>query len=418
LRRGVLLFAVLTSLLALVRVEAQINVFGTVPLGAIATDNVGVVGLQFLLNGAPLGPEDMVEPWSLPWDTTTVLNGVYLISARARDAAGNSATSTPVTVTVINRDTDETPTVIVTSPMPNEVVFGTRTLTATATDDNGVAGVQFLVDGAPLGPEVTSAPYGVLWDTTSVLDGPHVLSAVARDTGGNQALAPSVPIMVDNTVGGAQPEAPTPGPAPEETTAPPAADPPSDPTPMPPPDEEPTPESIPVQAGNVSIEITLSRDVTGITHVRSATAVKGVESVSLSTDGDDQALVLGKTIDYAWDTRNLMGYHELVIEARSGPGNIATTNVFYEPTPTGDHLVSLDLNRLPFVGGTLVGMKAKLPGVGKIELYVDGALERRESGNEIEYGWNTGDSRIHEVLGVAYNATGVVASIRVLYRAE
>src|SRR5439155_15996357 len=36
------------------------------------------------------------------WDTTTASNGSHTLTAVARDAAGNSATSTPVTVTVSN----------------------------------------------------------------------------------------------------------------------------------------------------------------------------------------------------------------------------------------------------------------------------------------------------------------------------
>ncbi len=41
---------------------------------------------------------------SLPWDSTTVANGSHTLAARARDGAGNTATSTAVTVTVANGD--------------------------------------------------------------------------------------------------------------------------------------------------------------------------------------------------------------------------------------------------------------------------------------------------------------------------
>ena len=56
-------------------------------------------------------------------------------------------------------------------------------LTATATDDVGVVGVQFKLDGANLGAEDTTAPYAVTWDTTLLANGAHTLSAVARDAG-------------------------------------------------------------------------------------------------------------------------------------------------------------------------------------------------------------------------------------------
>jgi hypothetical protein len=78
------------------------TVFATVNVTASATDNVGVAGVQFLLNGAPLGAEDTAAPWSLSWDTTTVADAPYTLTAAARDAAGNTATSAAVTVTVSN----------------------------------------------------------------------------------------------------------------------------------------------------------------------------------------------------------------------------------------------------------------------------------------------------------------------------
>ena len=57
---------------------------------ATAADNVGVAGVQFLLDGANLGAEDTTAPYSIPWDTTGATNGSHSLTARARDAAGNS----------------------------------------------------------------------------------------------------------------------------------------------------------------------------------------------------------------------------------------------------------------------------------------------------------------------------------------
>src|SRR2546425_8520472 len=77
-------------------------VTGTVSVAAQASDNVGVVGVQFLLNGAPLGPESTLAPYAASWNTTTVANGPYTLTAVARDAATNRTTSAPVRVTVAN----------------------------------------------------------------------------------------------------------------------------------------------------------------------------------------------------------------------------------------------------------------------------------------------------------------------------
>jgi hypothetical protein len=76
---------------------------GTVGVAANASDDVGVVGVQFLLDGNLLGTEDTTSPYSVSWDTTSATNGPHTLTARARDAAGNMATSTSVTVNVANQ---------------------------------------------------------------------------------------------------------------------------------------------------------------------------------------------------------------------------------------------------------------------------------------------------------------------------
>ena len=84
---------------------AGATVSGSVTVTATASDNVGVVGVQFLVNGSALGAEDTTAPYSVGWTTTSVPNGVYQLTARARDAAGNQTTSAGVTVTVANAAT-------------------------------------------------------------------------------------------------------------------------------------------------------------------------------------------------------------------------------------------------------------------------------------------------------------------------
>ena len=78
------------------------NVAGTISVTANASDNVGVVGVQFLLDGSNLGSEDLASPYSVSWNTLTSINGNHTLTARARDAAGNQATSAPIVVNVNN----------------------------------------------------------------------------------------------------------------------------------------------------------------------------------------------------------------------------------------------------------------------------------------------------------------------------
>ncbi|HJZ53858.1 MAG TPA: LamG-like jellyroll fold domain-containing protein, partial [Gemmataceae bacterium] len=176
------------------------TVSGIITVSANASDNVGVVGVQFLLNGANLGAEDTTAPYSVSWNTTSVANGTYTLAAVARDAAGNTATSA-VSVTVNNVADTTPPTVSLTSPASGATVSGSVTVSASATDNVGVVGVQFKLDGNNLGAEVTTVPYSVSWNTTTATNGSHTLTAVARDAAGNTATAATVTVTVSNATG-------------------------------------------------------------------------------------------------------------------------------------------------------------------------------------------------------------------------
>jgi parallel beta-helix repeat protein len=93
---------------------------------------------------------------------------------------------------------DVPPTVSITNPQQGASVAGTVSVTAAASDDNAVAGVQFKLDGANLGGEVTLAPYQVSWDTTTVANGAHTLTAVARDNANNTTTSDPVNVTVNN----------------------------------------------------------------------------------------------------------------------------------------------------------------------------------------------------------------------------
>jgi hypothetical protein len=169
---------------------------GGLTLTATATDNVAVVGVQFQLDGAPLGAELTAAPYELTWDSSAVADGSHTITAVARDTIGNTATSAAVAITTDNL----APSVVLTAPAANAVVGGAAVaLAATASDLVGVAGVQFLVDGNPVGPEDTTAPYSIAWDSTAVSNGSHALTAVARDLVGHSAESAAVTVTVDNT---------------------------------------------------------------------------------------------------------------------------------------------------------------------------------------------------------------------------
>ena len=91
------------------------------------------------------------------------------------------------------------PTVSMTAPAPGATVAGQTTLAANASDPVAIAGVQFLLDGSPLGAEVTSTPYTLVWNTTTVSDGSHTLAARARDSAGLSTVSTAISVTVQNS---------------------------------------------------------------------------------------------------------------------------------------------------------------------------------------------------------------------------
>ena len=85
------------------------------------------------------------------------------------------------------------------APTNGAAVTGTSvSLSATASDNVAVAGVTFYIDSTKTGSEDTTSPYGITWNSTSVADGSHTISAVARDTSNNYATS-TISITVRNT---------------------------------------------------------------------------------------------------------------------------------------------------------------------------------------------------------------------------
>ena len=84
------------------------------------------------------------------------------------------------------------PTVSISAPASGSTVSGSVTVTATASDNVGVASVQFRLNGANLGSPDTTAPYTAAWNTSLATNGPYTLTAVARDAAGNERVSTGV----------------------------------------------------------------------------------------------------------------------------------------------------------------------------------------------------------------------------------
>jgi len=88
------------------------------------------------------------------------------------------------------------PSVSVTAPSAG-LVAGTVSLSASASDNVGIDHVDFLVDGNVVGT-VNSAPYTFAWNSATVADGSHAITARAVDLAGNPATSSPVTVTVTN----------------------------------------------------------------------------------------------------------------------------------------------------------------------------------------------------------------------------
>lgn len=89
------------------------------------------------------------------------------------------------------------PTVSLTAPAAGPV-SGTVAVSATASDDVGVTGVDFFHSGSSLIGSDASAPYSVSWNTTGVADAAYTLTAVASDAAGHATTSAGVNVTVSN----------------------------------------------------------------------------------------------------------------------------------------------------------------------------------------------------------------------------
>jgi uncharacterized protein (TIGR03118 family) len=89
------------------------------------------------------------------------------------------------------------PTVTLTAPAQGATVSGSAILTATASDNVGVASVQFFAGTRPIGT-ATTAPYSVNWDTTTAAAGSVLITAQAKDAAGNSGTSAAVSVSVAN----------------------------------------------------------------------------------------------------------------------------------------------------------------------------------------------------------------------------
>ncbi len=168
------------------------NAPASVNLVVDAASPAGTVSkVDFFRNGTLLGTAT-TPPYQFLW--SNVVAGSYSVTATATDANGYTGSAyLPITVNGPNAS----PTVAMTAPA-NGASFtapANITLTATASDSDGsITMVEFVQNGSVLGVS-NIAPYGMIW--SNVAPGSYTLSARATDN--RSAVTTSAPVTI--TVG-------------------------------------------------------------------------------------------------------------------------------------------------------------------------------------------------------------------------
>ena len=181
----------------------------TLDATASASYGVGITKVQFVLTGGSynksvLGTATLTAYGAiLAWNTTTVVNGTYTLQSLATDAAGNTAYSPGITITVDNTP----PTTAVVIPATGRFLAGpSAALDASASASNGVGitKVQFVLTGGSFNKLVigtaTATQYGYVFvlNTTTIVNGTYTLQSLATDGAGNTAYSPGITVTISN----------------------------------------------------------------------------------------------------------------------------------------------------------------------------------------------------------------------------
>ncbi len=123
-------------------------------------------------------------------------------NSQSRTCTDANSCGTTTNRPALTQSCDSTaPTITITAPANGSTTSAHTTISATASDNIGVIGVQFKIDGVNFGAEDTSAPYTINWNTSAVAPGTHSITAVARDAAGLSTTSATISVTVPTPIG-------------------------------------------------------------------------------------------------------------------------------------------------------------------------------------------------------------------------
>ncbi|MDO8590872.1 MAG: Ig-like domain-containing protein, partial [bacterium] len=309
-------------------------VTGVVQVLAVGTDNAGVTKLEFRVDGETVETIENSQIHTFQWNTAGYAEGIgHTLTVKAYDASGNSSVSSGKWVKVSN----DTPTITITSPdEENTTVSGTSfTFIADAGDSGGIDRVELFSDTTLLDAD-TASPYQEPWDTTTVSDGTHTLTATAYDITLKSTITMRQ-VVVDNA---------------DPDTA-------------------------------MITNLTGGQVVSGTYTVQGAASDGiGLDYVELFVDGETiGSMTYGSTYEYLWDTQNVLdGNHNLKIRAYDMAGNSTISDIV--TVWVGNETVSPTTLITSPLGGTVVrrgkvvitATAVDTVGVTRVEFLVNGTV--------------------------------------------
>src|SRR5579875_1930665 len=132
------------------------------------------------------------HPRNFIWNASDVSEGIHTIAAKAYAENGAYLGSSKVQIKVAKH---QNAAVVITSPANGSTVQGTVTVAASV--DSSVAWINVYIDGNYW---TSSPPYSFAWNSASVPNGAHTISANAYKSGGALLGQSSVTTNVENSV--------------------------------------------------------------------------------------------------------------------------------------------------------------------------------------------------------------------------